>query len=265
VLVLGAAWAPSVAAAATPPVVHATVDHRSIGLGDPFRYTVEARGSGPLTLVADTGPFVAVAPPKTSRSGSGGDEVIRVEQTLVCLDRACAPGAQARRVLLPPARASSGGSSAVASAPALIVVPRVPASAVAASRAVYKQQTDVPPPSTRFPPITGAVLLVVVAALLAAGSVLLLLRELRHPRADALRGRFAGGLEHALRLLRESATRPAPDRRRAADYAARAVAVQGSDLVAEEATRVAWSPPDPEPGEVSALAERIENAIGSGS
>jgi hypothetical protein len=94
--------------------------------------------------------------------------------------------------------------------------------------------------------------------------VLLAWRGVRRPDALLLQGRVAGGLERALRLLRESAGRPAPDRRRAADYAGRAAAAErGGAQLSDDASRVAWSPPDPEPTDVGALAERIETALGS--
>lgn len=255
-------WAP-VAGAAT---VHATVDHRSVGLGDPFRYTVEARSSSStLRVIADTGPFAVVAAPTTSRSQSGGMTVVRVQQTLACLDRGCVPGAKPRTVLLPPARAIAADGSAVAPAATITLVPRVPASAVAAARAVYLRQVAVPPPST---PVS----LGLAAVLLGAGAVVLLVLAfvvawfgVRRRTAPLARRRFAGGLDYALRLLRESAGRPAPDRRRAADYAGRAAAAaRGGGQVADDASRVAWAPPDPEPADVGALAERIESAVGSG-
>ena len=109
-------------------------DHRSVGLGDPFRYTVEARGDSTLKVIADTGPFAVVAAPKISRSHSGGQTVVRIEQTLACLDRGCAPGAEPRGVLLPAARAVDRSGTVTAPVAALTLVPRVPASAVAASR-----------------------------------------------------------------------------------------------------------------------------------
>jgi hypothetical protein len=55
-----------------------------------------------------------------------------------------------------------------------------------------------------------------------------------------------------------------PDRRRAADYAGLAAAARGGAQVADEASRVAWAPPDPEPADVGALAKHIESAVGSG-
>jgi len=253
------------AGAASASEVHATVDHRSVGFGDPFRYTVEARSSsGTLRVIADTGPFAVVAAPTTSRSQSGGTTVVRIEQTLACLDRGCVPGARPRTVLLPPARAISPDGNAAASAASITLVPRVPPSAVAAARAVYRRQVEIPPPST---PISmgaaaallagAAVLLLVLASLVAWGGV-------RRQRALPMRGLIAGGLERALRLLRESAGRSVPDRRRAADYAGLAAAARGGAELADDASRIAWAPPDPEPADVGALAERIEQALGSG-
>jgi hypothetical protein len=261
-LVLVLAFVP-VARAAT---VHVTLDHRSVGLGDPFRYTVEARSSSDtLRVIADTGPFAVVAAPKTSRSRSGGTTVVRIEQTLACLDRGCIPDTHPRTVLLPPARAISADGNAVAPAASITLVPRVPASAVAAARAVYRRQVDVPPPSTPISMGAAAALLAAAAVVLAALASLLAWRQVRR-RSAALpvRGRFAGGLALALRLLRESAGRSVPDRRRAADYAGRAAAARGGAQLADDASRIAWAPPDPEPADVGALAERIEAALGSG-
>jgi hypothetical protein len=247
--------------------IKATVDHRSVGLGDPFRYTVEARSpSDTLRVIADAGPFTVVAAPKTSRSRSGGTTVVRIAQTLVCLDRGCLPDKQARTVLLPPARAISSIGTIQAPAASITLVPRVPASAVAASRAVYRRQVGVPPPTTPISMGLAASLLAGAAVVLAALAALLAWAGVRRQRALLpARGRFAGGLERALRLLRESAGRPAPDRRRAADYAGLAAAERGGTQLADDASRIAWSPPDPEPTDVDELAERIESALGSGT
>jgi hypothetical protein len=264
VLIFALAFVPAAGAAGALDV-HVTVDHRSVGVGDPFRYTVEARAaSATLNVIADTGSFAVVAAPKTSRSHSDGLTVVRIEQTLACLDRGCAPGAQPRNVLLPAARAISAGGSAAAPAAAITLVPRVPASAVAAPRAVYRRQVGVPPPSTPVSPGLAAAFLAAAAILLAALAALLAWRGVRRERTLPVRERLAGGLERALRLLRESAGRPVPDRRRAADYAGRAAAARGGAQVAGEASRVAWAPPDPEPADIGALAERIESAVGSG-
>ena len=262
-LVLVLVFAPS-AGAASAIQVHAFVDHRSVGLGDPFRYTVEARGDSTLKVIADTGPFAVLAAPNISRSHSGGQTIVRIEQTLACLDRGCGPGAQQRSVLLPAAHAVDASGTVTATAAAITLVPRVPASAVAASRAVYRRQVEVPRPSTPVSPGLAAALLAAAAVLLLALASRLAWGGLRRHHALPVRDRIAGGLERALRLLRESAGRPAPDRRRAADYAGRAAAARGGEQVAHEASRIAWAPPDPEPADVSALAEHIESAVGGG-
>jgi hypothetical protein len=262
VLVLALFFAPTAGAA----TVRATLDHHTVGLGDPFRYTVEARAaSETLRVIADTGPFAVVTAPKTARSRVDGMTIVRVEQTLACLDRGCVPGAQPRSVFLPAARAITASGSAVAPAASITLTPRVSASAVAASRAVYRRQVDVPPPSSPISMGWAAALLAAVAAALIAFAALLVWRGLRHRGAVPVQGRVVGGLARALRLLRESAARPVPDRRRAADYAGLAAAAHGGAQVAAEASRIAWAPPDPEPSDVGALAEHIESAVGSGS
>ena len=243
--------------------VQASTEPRSVGLGDAFRYTVEARGPhGPrITVLADSGPFLVVAAPRTTRSSSGGTDAVRVEQTLMCLDRGCAPSDGARRVSLPAARAKQGTSTATAQAPPLKVVPRVPKAAVKASRAVYRRDAGVAGVSIPGALVPLLVAVALVCVLLAAALVAL---ELRRPRAAA--GRFAvvDALERALRLLRESAGRPAPDRRRAADLASRVAGERGGDTVAADATRLAWAPPEPEATDVGELAEEIETTLGGG-
>src|SRR3954469_5239017 len=145
VLLLVLAAPPAANAAALH--VQASTDPRSVGLGDTFRYTVVARGpqGQRIGVLADGGPFLVVAAPRITRSSSGGADVVRVEQTLMCLDRGCAPAATARRVSLPPARATQGAATASAQAPPLSVVPRVPRQAVKASRAVYRRDAAVAP------------------------------------------------------------------------------------------------------------------------
>jgi hypothetical protein len=224
------------------PVVRASVDDTSVGVGDAFVYVVEGHGDG-VRVFADTGAFTVLAT-KTYRSGDS----VRIEQTIACLDRGCAPGATTRHVFLPPARATNADGSASARAPAIVVVPRVPAKAVAASRAPYRTQLDVPKPSA--PAGTIAALLLVAAALLVIAAAVLVQRR---PKAAAYRSSAAWSRADALRLLRESAGRPVPDRRRAADFA-------GRFALHDEATRVAWGPPDPGADDVETLADRIETS-----
>jgi hypothetical protein len=254
-LVVLAAAAP--AHAATTVSLHATVAPASIGLGDRFVYTVEARatgGSSPsLRVFADTGPFVVVSGPRASRSGDG----LRVTQTLQCVDRGCVPNTGPRRVFLPPPRATLGATSVKGSPAAVVLVPRVPEKVVGSSRAAYLRQTAVMPPTARLPLGAAAAGAIVLAILAGLGAIALVGSELRRRGAGRRElARRAGGLQLALQLLRESARRPVPDRRRAADLVAR-------EAGTVDATRVAWSRHDPRPQDVEELARQIEAAAGS--
>lgn len=229
--------------------VHATVSPTRVGVGDPFTLTVVAdvpHGAGSVQVLASPGPFDQAAAPRVSHSGSQ----VRLVETLVCVDRGCAPDAAPRSVALPAPHATIGGATVAGAAPVVTIVPRVPAAAVAAARAQFLQPTAVPASTAPFGLAAGAA---VVLAVLLAGAAVWLLAGLRRPRHAAAAPPEAMSLPLALRLLRESARRSAPDRRRAADLVARLVPTE-----AEAATRLAWAPPEPEPPEVEQLADRIE-------
>ena len=89
----------------------------------------------------------------------------------------------------------------------------------------------------------GAALLALCAAALAASAL-----RSRHRHAPVDR------LLRALRLVRESAERAPSDRRRALDHLATTL---GDAPPAERATRLAWSPPEPEPEPTLAVADEV--------
>ena len=141
-------------------------------------------------------------------------------QHLICVDRGCAPGGRPRRVLLPHVRVIASGDGAATGAAAITLVPRVPAKAA-------RRRADVQEAARRTrPPRHGRPARLALAALVVAARR----PRPRSRRRSSLRG-VAGtstgaggaslGLDDALRLLRESAGRPAADRRRAADLAGR--------------------------------------------
>lgn len=259
-VLLGAALgAAAPATAASGVVVRATVDRQSVGLGEPFVYTVEVHGPAGMTVFTDVAPFVAAAPPRRSRSDGG--KVVHIEQRLICLDRACAPDKTPRRVTLPRVRVTGAASSAPAAAATITVVPHVPEAAVTAARARYHFDDHVHAASAPWGEAVGILVALAIASV--AVAVLLLARGGRGARATSgVRQGSPGGIAYALRLLRESARRPVPDRRRAADYVARTVGQDGRDSAAEAARRLAWAAPDPQPPEVVALADRVESANG---
>jgi hypothetical protein len=177
-----------------------------------------------------------------------------VTETLICLGRGCVPNDGARAVALPTPKAFLDGQSASGSPVTVTVVPRVAAAAV--KRARYVEQTDIPPVTARLGVVAAGA--AVLAVLLAAVAVALVLAGLRHRRRRQVAGAGWTGtrLELALRFLRESAGRPVDDRRRAADFAARAT----EGRVADEATRLAWGPPEPGAADVEILADDVERA-----
>jgi hypothetical protein len=243
--------APATASAA-PLSVSGSVQQPTVHFGDPFAYVVAAQGSGSgdLRVIADPGVFEVIGAPATTRSHGA----VRVTETLICLARGCVPNDGARAIALPAPKAFLDGQTATGAPITVTVVPRISVSAV--KRAQYVEQTTIPHAQARLG--LYAALAVALAVLFAAAAVALVLAQLRHRRREqvAAAGWTGTRLELALRFLRESAGRPVDDRRRAADFVARAA----GGPVADEATRIAWAPPEPRPGDVETLADDVERS-----
>jgi hypothetical protein len=250
---------------ATPVQIRASASPASVGVGDPVTYVVETHfdaddveGSS-VKIFADTGPFAQIGPASTTRTRKGRTVGVRLEQRIACLDLACAPTAESRRgIELPPASVSarlvSGGVvAAKAARVAITVEPRLSNADVRATPPPFEQQTALPPPSGRVRRLPG--LLAATATVLGIVALLFAVLALR-PRA-VTRPREAA-LARAVRLLRESSLRSAPDRRRAADLVSRVAGSAGERPLADEAARLAWSAGPPEPDAAVALADRAE-------
>ena len=203
--------------------------------GDPVVVTATADGAIELEL----GSWTALSPPETATR----DGVTTVSQRVVCLAEACVPNAAERFVQLP--IASAGGTRTRAR---ILVAPRVAPEAVAAAKVLYRRDTSVAPSRSH-----GA--LVAVFALAAVALVVLAALALvsGRRREDASERAPQDALERALRLLRESAGRPAPDRRRAADLVGRV-----APGIAGAAREIAWARRDPRVEDVEHLAGRVE-------
>jgi hypothetical protein len=254
-------------AQAAPLQLRARVEPGSVGVGDPVGYVVEARfdaeqvDPASVRVFADTGPFAQVAPARTTRTSEGDTVVVRLEQRIACLDLACAPTRRSRRVSLPAASATArldaGGATTARATPAAVAVePRVTSADVRAAPAPFRQQTALPPTSDRLGRLPGRLTAAAVAlAVVALGLALLAL----WPRGRARSGEAA--LARAVRLLRESAARPAADRRRAAGLVSRVAGSADERPLADDAARVAWSAKPPEPDAALALADRAETTV----
>jgi hypothetical protein len=135
----------------------------------------------------------------------------------------------------------------------ILLEPRVAGAAVGAATPPYRQQTALSGADDRAGHLVTP--LIVAAAVLLLLALLLGMLALR-PRSTA-RAREAE-LVRAVRLLRESARRPVPDRRRAADLVSRVAGSAGACEVADDASQLAWSASSPKPEGTVALAERAE-------
>jgi hypothetical protein len=252
------------AAAHAAPTIRASIAPTTVHVGDPFRYTVVARVPGRaganVRVVADSGAFVQIAGPAVSRTSDSGATVVTVTETLVCLDLGCVSGATARHVVLPAPQVFTGSTRFGGPRTTVTVTPRVTAHAVAAGRAAYLRDTSAPTLTPRLRLAVAAVIAIALALALSGAAVAFVLAEVRRRKTLELnvrRSPFDLGI--ALRLLRESAKRPEPDRRRAADLVARLA----SPEVVDEATRVAWARPAPGPGDVESLAADVERTSGT--
>ncbi len=206
-----------------------------VSFGDAVVVTATAQGPIDLQL----GSWTALSAPETVIR----DGVTTVSQRVVCLAEACVPNAAERFVQLP--TASAGGTRTSAR---ILVAARVAPEAVAAAKALYRRDASVAPSRSHGALVAvfslAAVALVVLAALAVVPG---------RRREEASKRASQDALERALRLLRESAGRPAPDRRRAADLVGRL-----APGIAGAARDLAWARRDPRIEDVEQLAGRVE-------
>jgi hypothetical protein len=249
---------------ASSPTIDARVDQEKPRFGDSFAYVVTATVDGALVdsarIVDGVAPFTRVAPTVERRSLTDGVGHITVTETVACFSTACLDGRRGA-VALPPARVSAGGEVAVAPQVELAVSPRATAAAVKAAEPVFRRPEALPSPTYRISPSVSAALLALLGICLLAVGAVVLTAPLRRSRAEQRRTIDVDERERAVRLLRESVTRDAEDRRRAASLASRVVR-DDEPVLARAAAGVAWSRPEPAPPEATTLADRVELASG---
>jgi hypothetical protein len=252
----------ALAAAAGPPVqAHVTVTPATAGVGVPVtaeaRITIDPQRVDPATVRVSFGVAPLAALGRVEQTG------LRFRVVAACLDEACAPDAQPRPVHLVPIRVTGrlrNGRplSASFSWPVLVLVPRVPAAALRGNPP-FRLEASAPPTRYRVAPGTLAAVLDAAAAVLAlavAAVVFLLRRRAVRRRAELSRD----PLDRALALARESAHRPAEDRRRALGLLAR-VLDRRRPALAEPIEALAWSRPPPSAEATTSLADDVEQAV----
>jgi hypothetical protein len=252
-------------AQAAPITVHADAEPATVGIGDPIDYVVVARlpadavEPSSVRIFGDAGPLAPIGPTRTTRRVEGSMVVVTLEQRLACLDLACTPGEGMHPVRLPAPRVvaelAGGGEARGRADPVTIVVePRVDGADVRAAAPPYRQETALPAADRRAGRLVEPLMVATAAcALMALAFAVLAVR----PRSTGHRAGEAE-LARAVRLLRESAARPASDRRRAADLVSRVVGSTGARSIADDASELAWSASAPEPEDAVALADRAE-------
>ena len=259
VLVAVALAAPQVAAAADP-VVRTSSSRSAPQFGDTFTYTVDAivdPGASDSTLITtDIGVLTRMAAPVTEREERDGAMHVTLTERLACLSAGCVEGAGERLVTIPAPRVRVGAVEVAGPPLDVIVTTRVPRTEVASVQPDYRRPTaPMPMAANMNPRMLERILVAVGGLLLVAGIVGLLGPVVRRRPTSPTAPLRADALRRALRLLRESTTRPAPDRRRAASHVGRLVGASG---LSSEAARIAWSRPEPVPPDLATLADRVE-------
>lgn len=263
------ASAPPAHAADGPLVVQASVPP-TVLFGDELttRVTVSANpdevDTSSIRVTAPLAPMTQLAPTRVSRTREGALDVVTFDVTAACLDQRCVAAAGPRVLELPRVRVSAtatDGSELTDSAawPKLTVRGRVPAT-VRDSTGQFRTDLEPPPATYRASPDRSSVLLFVAALVLAGGAVALAARRIfrlvrrRHeiPLTE---------LERALVLVRQSEQRPPADRRRAVGLLARILGTDERPL-AEDASTLAWSAPEPTPDSVSTLVDDVGRTVG---
>jgi hypothetical protein len=274
VLLLGRNTSAPPAAPTAPVVVHASFEPPTGEFGDAVTAHLvvlldrDSVVPSTLKLSDDIAPLTQLGLPRTTRLTRGRLTVLSVELRGVCLTLPCVAQSGQTAVRLP--RVSLAVSSrdgrvlhAQAVWPALRIHSRVTAADLAPASPTFRADSAPPAPSYRIEPSTLALLLDVAAAILVAAGVALATYQLllveRRRRRTAVRG---GELELAIRLARQSESRPEPDRRRALGLLARLLDARAGGLAAA-ASDLAWSKRKPEKAAVSELVGEIEREVAS--
>jgi hypothetical protein len=261
VVMLAAVLTP--AAVAAPLAARAGFDDATVQFGDVIhtRVTVvvkDAVRAGSVSIVDDPAPLTTVSLQRTSRVGN----VIEVTRDAICLTSACVSDAGSATPKLAPALVSAKLKSGravqvVVNWPQLTVRGRVTGGDLARSQPPFRASLLPPPPTYRTSPSTLAWLFDAIAIVLGLAAAALGFAQVRSWARGRGRQSEADELERALRLAREAERRPPADRRRAAGLLARLLGERDAGL-AQDASDLAWSEPQPQPEALGSLVGEVE-------
>jgi hypothetical protein len=238
--------------------VHVTtsIAPRPTRFGDVIHATLVVRGDAAATVQEGFSPFQVLH--STSSTASDGPLTVTTWRfDLQCLAAVCAPGPGSRQISLSSSRVHVGSSVVTARFPRVLVITRVTAHQVANPSRSLRHPIAPGPPRYRVAPTTLRWALVGIAVVLVLVALALVLpgaRRRRDPMADAR----VDALTRALALVRAARTRPPPDRRRALALLSRTLRTHAEPSVAQDASDLAWSEPEPDPDRMGRLADRVE-------
>ena len=270
VLLLGRTATTPVPAPTAPLVVHLALEPAQVEFGDPVTAHVvvllDRRSVRPATLkLSDAiAPLTVLGEPHTTTTTRGRLTIVSVELPGACLTLPCVTRSADTKVVLPRLVATVSARDGRTLRDVKIWQPLhvhagVTAADLAAARPPFRGSTAPPTPSYRIEPSTVAAVLDALAVVLVVGGVALGGYEamrLARRRASADRDE----LERAIRLARQSESRPGPDRRRALALLARLLGRRGGSL-AGAASELAWSRPNPEGAALTELVGEIEREV----
>lgn len=253
---------------AAAPTVRTSFAPSAVQFGDPLTVQLAVRLDDrsvlpdSFRLTSGVAPLTQLGPTRTTRTSRGHVTVVSLTIPTVCVVDACVAKPGETRVHLPVVAAHVTGidgrvRQVSATWPPLLVGSRVTAADLRHDAPPLRADTAPAPLSYRISPRLLAGLLDALAVLLAAGAVLLASRQAAAIVRRRRRQEELDALELALRRVRESEGRSAPDRRRALAQLARVLDHRGLDD-AEPARDLAWSRPAPTPESATELAGRIE-------
>lgn len=267
--VLGCLWlgappaaAPAIAASVSPLSIVTSRAPASIAFGDPVAAVLEIHYAATIALsslrVAPSfDPFVQRSQPAVQLVRAG---FVRVRYSLLCLTDACLATHGARLVplgsVIVTGRTRSGTVSAVGRWPRVHVTSRLAPSALS-GKVRFRIPAALPAPGYRIAPGKLEIVLIAATVLCAATALALVPTSLRRLRGRTLRESNLSALELAIAYVRDSRTRPDPERRRALELLSEIVESDGvdPDLAAASARR-AWSRHAPTPEDATAFADR---------
>ena len=222
-----------------------------------------------VELGANFDPYRQLRPVKTTRSESGSITRLTYEWVLGCLVAPCLPQGPGRVELAGVAvnytrRRASAADAATIEWPPLRAAGRIAPDELEQA-ALRAELRNLPEPSYTVSPRAVAVVALLLAVIFAVGAAILVLRLLPLDQLAARLGaRWAdrrSPLEQALELVRDSRAASTDEGRRALERLAVELRRTSNPVLAESASRLAWSQGRPVDAGVGSLSDEVQRVI----